>query len=156
MELFASHCVFPTPDIRRTADYYQHMLGFRRVDYLDAKEQHICLYRDGVEFILTQSNGQKVIPNHVLYGYGGDAYVIVKDQTALQNEYEEKGVNIIQRLHKTDYHNQEFVIEDIDGRFWTSDSRIGGPWSGSADARRCERVRIQPCYVNSESVHPYQ
>ena len=90
MELFASHCVFPTPDIRRTADYYQHMLGFRRVDYLDAKEQHICLYRDGVEFILTQSNGQKVIPNHVLYGYGGDAYVIVKDQAALQNEYEKK------------------------------------------------------------------
>ncbi len=36
-----------------------------------------------LEFILTQSNGQKVIPNRELYGYGGDAYVIVKDQKAL-------------------------------------------------------------------------
>ena len=117
MELFASHCVFPTPDICKTADYYQKLLGFRRVDYLDAKEKHICLYRDGVEFILTQSNGQAVIPNHVLYGYGGDAYVIVRDQMSLQHEYEEKGVRIIQPLHKTDYHNQEFVIEDIDGRW---------------------------------------
>ena len=117
MELFASHCVFPTPDICRTAEYYHDKLGFRRVDYLDAKEKHICLYRDGVEFILTQSKGQKAIPNHILYGYGGDAYVIVKDQQALQEEYESKGVTIIQKLHRTDYHNQEFVIEDIDGRW---------------------------------------
>ena len=75
------------------------------------------LYRGGVEFILTQSNGQKVIPDHILYGYGGDAYVIVKDQQALQDELEEKGVTIIQRLYKTDYHNQEFAIEDIGGRW---------------------------------------
>ena len=80
MELFASHCVFPTPDICKTAEYYCEKLGFRRVDYLDAQEKHICLYRDGVEFILTQSNGQKVILNRELYGYGGDAYVIVKEQ----------------------------------------------------------------------------
>lgn len=117
MELYASHCVFPTPDICRTAEYYHKMLGFRRVDYLDAAEKHICLYRDGVEFILTQSDGQAVIPNRVLYGYGGDAYVIVKDQQALQDELETKGVKIVQRLHRTDYHNREFVIEDIDGRW---------------------------------------
>ena len=117
MELFASHCVFPTPDICATAEYYREKLGFRRVDYLDAREKHICLYRDGVELILTQSNGQPVIPNRVLYGYGGDAYVIVKDQQALQDEYEAKGVRIVQRLHKTDYHNREFVIEDLDGRW---------------------------------------
>ena len=117
MELFASHCVFPTPDIRRTAEYYVEKLGFRRVDYLDAREKHICLYRDGVEFILTQSDGREVVPNRVLYGYGGDAYVIVRDQQTLQDEYEAKGVKIVQRLHKTDYHNREFVIEDIDGRW---------------------------------------
>lgn len=116
MELFASHCVFPTPDILKTAEYYEKMLGFRRADYLSAEEKHICLYRDNVEFILTQSNGQKVIPNRELYGYGGDAYVIVKDLKTLQDELEAKGVKIIQRLHTTDYHNSEFVIEDIDGR----------------------------------------
>ena len=117
MKLYVSHPVFPTPDIVKTAEYYADKLGFRRVDYLDATQPHICLYRDDVEFILTQSNGQKVIPNRELYGYGGDAYVIVKDQQALQDEYEAKGVKIVSRLHKTDYHNQEFVIEDIDGRW---------------------------------------
>ncbi len=117
MKLYVSHTVFPTPDIVKTAEYYSDRLGFRRVDYLDSKEPHICLYRDDVEFILTQSNGQMVIPNRELYSYGGDAYVIVKDQQVLQDKYEAKGVKIVHRLHKTDYHNQEFVIEDIDGRW---------------------------------------
>lgn len=117
MELITSHCVFPTPNIVRTARFYEEKLGFTRIDYLEVQEKHICLYRDGVEIILTQSNGQSVIPNHELYGYGGDAYMITKDQEALQKEFESKGVKIIQDLQQKDYHNREFVIEDIDGRW---------------------------------------
>ena len=48
MELVASHCVFPTPDICATAEYYHHLLGFRRVDYLNAKEASLAL--DGTVF----------------------------------------------------------------------------------------------------------
>ena len=117
MRLYASHCVFPTPDIHKTAEFYAGKFGFRQVDYLDAKEKHICLYRDGVEFILTQANTQRVFPNRELYGYGEDAYVITESQQELQDEFEKKGVNITQRLHKTDYHNLEFTIEDVDGRW---------------------------------------
>ena len=117
MKLIASHCVFPAPDIHKTAEYYVEKLGFRRVDYLDAKEKHICLYRDGVEFILTQANTQRVFPNRELYGYGEDAYVISESQQELQDEFEKKGVKIVQPLRKTDYNNLEFSIEDIDGRW---------------------------------------
>lgn len=117
MNLIASHCVFPTPDIRRTAEFYVEKLGLRRVDYLDAKEKHICLYRDGVEFILTQANTQRVFPNRELYGYGEDAYVITECQQELQDEFGQKGVKIVRTLHKTDYNNLEFTIEDIDGRW---------------------------------------
>ncbi len=42
MKLYASHPVFSTPDIVKTAEYYADKLGFRRVDYLDSKEPHIC------------------------------------------------------------------------------------------------------------------
>lgn len=88
------------------------------MNYLDAAEPHVCLYRDNIEIILTKIlNEQKVVPNHVLYGYGGDAYVIVKDQESLESELKNKNVKIIKPLHKTDYHNKEFVIEDIDGRW---------------------------------------
>jgi hypothetical protein len=35
----------------------------------------------------------------------------------LQKEFQNNGVKIVKPLFKTDYHNQEFVIEDIDGRW---------------------------------------
>lgn len=53
MKLYMSHCVFPTLDIEATADFYVTKMGFRRIDYLDAHEPHICLYRDSTEIILT-------------------------------------------------------------------------------------------------------
>jgi predicted enzyme related to lactoylglutathione lyase len=115
--LLMSHCVFPTPDIIRTSNYYEKVMGFKAVHYLDAKEPHICLYRDSTEIILTKSNGQEVIPNRNLYGYGYDAYFITDSQEKLQEEFRSAGANIVRPLFNTDYHNKEFVLEDIDGRW---------------------------------------
>lgn len=117
MELFSSHCVFPVPDIEKTAEYYKTCLQFRPAFYLAAREPHVCLYRDRTEIILTMSNGQKVIPNRKLYGYGYDAYFITDDGALLQSEFEKAGVKIVKKLGITDFHNREFVIEDIDGRY---------------------------------------
>jgi len=39
--------------VRRTAAYYRDVLGFEVVEYLDAAEPHVCLYRGVVEVILT-------------------------------------------------------------------------------------------------------
>ncbi|WP_042473634.1 VOC family protein [Bacillus ndiopicus] len=115
--LIASHCIFPTLDIIRTADFYEQKMGFKAVHYLNANEPHICLYRDTTEIILTQSNGQKVIPNRELYGYGYDAYFITKNQEEHQKELVNSDVKIVRSLNNTDYNNKEFVIEDIDGRW---------------------------------------
>ncbi|WP_315371472.1 VOC family protein [Paenibacillus xylanexedens] len=115
--LLMSHSVFPTLDMKRTAHFYEEKMGFRVVEYLDAAEPHICLYRDLTEIILTQSNGQKVIPNRELYGYGYDAYFITQNQEELQQELINADVNIVRVLNHTDYNNKEFVIEDIDGRW---------------------------------------
>ncbi|WP_017687087.1 VOC family protein [Paenibacillus sp. PAMC 26794] len=115
--LLMSHSVFPTLDMNRTAQFYEEKMGFRVVEYLDAMEPHICLYRDLTEIILTQSNGQKVIPNRELYGYGYDAYFITKNQEELQQELINSDVKIVRVLNHTDYNNKEFVIEDIDGRW---------------------------------------
>ena len=115
--LIESHSIFPSPDIEKTAQYYSSVLGFRAVKYLDAHEPHICLYRDGTEIILTKANTEKVFTNRELYGYGYDAYFITADQEELQNEFALKGANIVRPLQTTDYHNCEFVLEDIDGRW---------------------------------------
>ena len=117
MPLYQSHCVFPTPDIQKTADYYVRVLGFRAVPYLAVAEPHICLYRDHTEIILTKASGSRVFPNRELYGYGYDAYFITEDQQALQEEFAQKGAVIVRPLAKTDYHNREFVLQDVDGRW---------------------------------------
>ena len=115
--LYSLLAVFPTPNIEETAKYYNEIMGFRIVRYLNVKEPHICLYRDSTEIVLTQANSKKVFPNRELYGYGEDAYFITDNQEALQNEFEGKGAKIVRPLHKTDYNNWEFVLEDIDGRW---------------------------------------
>ncbi|MEK4663129.1 VOC family protein [Priestia sp. FSL H7-0729] len=115
--LLMPHSVFPTLDMKRTAQFYERKMGFRVVEYLEAAEPHICLYRDLTEIILTQSNGQKVMPNRELYGYGYDAYFITKNQEKLQQELINADVKIVRALNHTDYNNKEFVIEDIDGRW---------------------------------------
>ncbi len=117
-ELYATHPVFPTPDIEATAAYYRDVLGFQDVPYLDAAEPHVCLYRDHVEIILTRARpGVRVQPNRELYGYGYDAYVITDDQAGLQQELVAAGATLVRPLARTDYHNAEFVIEDVDGRW---------------------------------------
>jgi len=115
--LLQSHLIFPTHDIIRTSEYYEKVLGFNVVKYLEVAEPHICMYRDDTEIILTVSQKQKVIPNRVLYGYGYDAYFITIAQKEFQQEFCDAGANIVRPLSHTDYKNKEFVVEDIDGRW---------------------------------------
>lgn len=117
MKLLGLSCVLPTPNIRKTAEFYKTKLDFHAVEYLQSEQPHICLYKDDIEIILTQSDKNRVKPNRVLYGYGYDAYIYTNKQQELQDIFKAKGVNIVKPLKKTDYGNNEFVIEDIDGRY---------------------------------------
>ncbi len=110
-------CIFPVPDMRKTAEFYVSKLGFRAVEYLECKEPHICLYRDEIEIILLKANTDKIIPNRVLYGYGFDAYLYTEHQEAMAQEFLENDVSFARDLNVTDYQNKEFVVEDIDGRW---------------------------------------
>ncbi|MGG4470009.1 VOC family protein [Paenibacillus alvei] len=123
--LIESHCIFPSQDILKTANFYEQKMGFKAVHYLNTKEPHVCLYRDTTEIILTKTNGQKVIPNRDLYGYGYDAYFITKNQEELQEEFISSNVNIVRSLDSTDYQNKEFVVEDIDGRWIAFGIKVG-------------------------------
>ena len=109
-------CIFPVPDIERTAEFYVRLMSFRAVRYLDCAEPHICLYRDGAEILLLRA-GREVLPNRVLYGYGYDAYLYTDEQEALEREMRAAGVRIVRALNTTDYGNREFVVEDADGRW---------------------------------------
>lgn len=115
--LMGSSCIFPVPDIKKTAEFYSSKLGFKAVEYPDCKEPHICLYKDAVEIILLCANTGRVTPNRELYGYGYDTYLYTDDQERLEKEFSAKGIKIVRPLNITDYQNKELVIEDIDGRW---------------------------------------
>ena len=74
-------------------------------------------YKDDIEIILTQSNCECIKLNRLLYGYGYDAYIYVKNQYELQENFKQTGVKTAIPLTQTDYNNREFVIEDVDGRY---------------------------------------
>lgn len=117
MSILGLSCIFPVPNIKKTAEFYVSKLEFRAVEYLECKEPHICLYKDDIEIILLQANTDKVLPNRKIYGYGYDAYLYTENQQLLEKEFAAKGIKIIKPLNMTDYQNKEFVIEDSDGRW---------------------------------------
>ena len=117
MELTGLSCIFPVPDIRKTARFYTDSLGFRAVEYVDCEEPHICLYRDKTEIILLKANTDRVFTNRELYGYGYDAYLYTSEMEELEKQLRRNRVKIARPLSMTDYKNREFVIEDIDGRW---------------------------------------
>lgn len=117
MEFTGLSCIFPVPDIRKTARFYTDRLGFRAVEYVDCQEPHICLYRDKTEIILLKANTDRVFTNRELYGYGYDAYLYTSEMEELEKQLRRNRVKIARPLSMTDYKNREFVIEDIDGRW---------------------------------------
>lgn len=117
MNLIGLSCIFPTGDIRKTAEYYKTKLEFDIVEYLQSEQPHICMYKDNIEIILTQANNEEIKPNRMLYGYGYDAYIYTNNQLELQEKFKKAGVKIAIQLTQTDYNNKELVIEDIDGRW---------------------------------------
>ena len=117
MELTGLSCIFPVPDILKTARFYTDSLGFRAVGYVECEEPHICLYRDKTEIILLKANTDRVFTNRELYGYGYDAYLYTSEMEELEKQLRRNRVKIARPLSITDYKNREFVIEDIDGRW---------------------------------------
>ncbi|SEK49483.1 hypothetical protein SAMN04488688_101892 [Paenibacillus sp. cl141a] len=112
-----SHClqIFPTSDIKRTSQFYEE-IGFRAVNYLDADEPHVCLYRDSIEIVLTKTDVE-VVPNRIRYGYGYDAYFVAYGLQEIEQELLELNIKIVRPLTMTDYNNHELVFEDADGRW---------------------------------------
>ncbi len=109
--------IFPCNDIEKTTDFYVNKLGFKAAKYLNVSEPHVCLYRDSIEIVLIKALFGGYKPNHVLYGYGFDAYFYTETQEKLEQEFNENRVNFVKPPRNTDYNNKEFVIEDCDGRY---------------------------------------
>ena len=64
-KMYMTHPIFPTPNIRKTADFYVQKLRFNAVEYLNFKEPHICLYKDDIEIM--KDNARKTAESNFDY-----------------------------------------------------------------------------------------
>jgi hypothetical protein len=118
MATFLSTLLFmPSVRIKETESFYTGKLGFISSDYMSSAQPHICLYRDMSQVVLFKSAMGKIVPNRELHGSGYDAYFITNEVEEMYLELKMKGVRIIREIANTDYKNEEFVIEDNEGRW---------------------------------------
>jgi catechol 2,3-dioxygenase-like lactoylglutathione lyase family enzyme len=110
--------VFVTSDVRRTADYYREVFGFRVVEQFDREEEAFAaIYRDNVEILLIQARRGQVQSNTARYGAGFDIFLHTAEGVdLLHEEMKAKGARIVREPAMTSYGTYEFVVEDIDGR----------------------------------------
>jgi catechol 2,3-dioxygenase-like lactoylglutathione lyase family enzyme len=111
--------VFITPDVRRTAEYYRDVFGFKLVEHYDAVEAFAAIYRDSVEILLVQAKHGHFQPNGVRYGVGFDIYLDPDTVEGVDSMYEElkaKRARIVGEPAMTAYGSYEFVVADVDGR----------------------------------------
>lgn len=117
---FTNVCpVFPVDDVKKTLDYYVNTLGFKYSEHFDKVDKFATVYRDTVEFVLTQKTKGTVESNTRRHGNGYDAYIDTNEVSGVDviyREYLAKGVKMVSEPHMTDYGSYEFAFEDIDGR----------------------------------------
>lgn len=110
--------IFPSLNIKKTRDYYVDYLGFTSMSVLDNDTSVLKMNKDDIEIQLIQVSSEKITLNHQLYGEAVyDAQFIVSDINMLYNEIASLNIKIIEPLKKDEIVSQNFVIEDIDGRY---------------------------------------
>jgi catechol 2,3-dioxygenase-like lactoylglutathione lyase family enzyme len=104
--------------VRRTAEYYRDVFGFKVVEQYDREEEvFAAIYRDNVEILLVQARHGEVQANTVRYGAGFDIFLHTAGGVdAMLEELKSKGARIVRQPAMTSYGTYEFVVEDIDGR----------------------------------------
>jgi catechol 2,3-dioxygenase-like lactoylglutathione lyase family enzyme len=97
--------VFVTTDVRRTAEYYREVFGFKVVEQYDrAEEAFAAIYRDNVEILLIQARRGEVQCNEARYGAGFDIFLhTAKGIDAMHAELVAKGARVVREPAMTSY-----------------------------------------------------
>lgn len=89
---------FVVTDVVKTAEYYRDKLGFKILGYFLDPPVFAMVARDGVEFHFGKiDEGREMKGNEMVRkGLGNDAYIFVDDVQGLYEEFNAKGVEIVE------------------------------------------------------------
>jgi hypothetical protein len=108
---------FVVGDVVNTAEYYRDKLGFKILGYFLDPPVFATVARDGVELHFGKiDEGQEMKGNEMVRkGLGNDAYIFVDDVHSLYEEFNTKGVEIVEGPIKRVYDCIEITIRDCNG-----------------------------------------
>jgi uncharacterized glyoxalase superfamily protein PhnB len=116
-KLFSIAPYLVVDDIVQAAEFYRNKLGFHFDRYWGEPPCFVIVHRDNVHLMLKGigSPGHSR-PNHRLSSDSPwDAYIWVKDATALYEEFRSRGVKITREIECADYGCLDFDVEDNSG-----------------------------------------
>jgi uncharacterized glyoxalase superfamily protein PhnB len=107
---------FVVPDVRRTAEWYRHNLGFEILGYFfEEPPVYAIIRRDNVELHIGKSDSGGTVSNTDVRKMSMEAYVFVSDVQALYNEFIAAGVEVPYPPTKRIYDRTEIEVTDCDG-----------------------------------------
>ena len=102
------------PDVVKTAEYYQRVLGFSLLGYFLDPPVYAMLQRDGMQVHFKRSDAGKVRLNNTLSKGSCDLIIWVPQIDLFFREVKALGAEIAQEIITRSY-GREFIIVDYDG-----------------------------------------
>ena len=124
--ILQNHHVLAVHDVRRSADFYVEMLGFRIVDEPDG---WIFVARDNCMIMLGECPDDMHPSELGCHSYV--AYLRVEDADSYYNALTAKGADVISAIEDKPWRMREFALRTVDGHRIT----IGHGLSESASAQ---------------------
>ena len=104
-------------DVRRAAEYYKDVLGFRERSVMEGEGEEAAVYaildRDGTEIHL-QIRRREIFADK-RESLESDAYFFVPDADALHAELVGRGASILRPPQDEPYGLRDFAVEDLEG-----------------------------------------
>lgn len=103
------------PDVKKTAEYYKHTLGFTILGLVADPPLYAMVERDGFQVHFAKSDTQEIKKNKDYRSISHDFIIWVPEIDAFFEELKSKNAKILEGIVKRAYGSREFVIEDCDG-----------------------------------------
>jgi len=125
-KLLAAFPQFRVADVRKSAEYYRDVLGFKIGDYFGDPPVFVHVARDFVVIQIGRTLTRE-LATKAPGGIGHNAYLWTDDVDALAVELKEKGAEILEGPVDRTYACRELIVEDCDGLTLCFAKRIEKP-----------------------------
>lgn len=102
-------------DVKKTAEYYRDVLGFKIINYVLEPPVYAMTERDGFQIHFGKSDSNKINVNENIRKGTTDFIIWVPEIDIFFEELKSRNADITEGIVKRVYGSREFIIRDCDG-----------------------------------------